>query len=138
MFSGFLPFFFKLARANCKPFVCLLSCPYCSPLFVILYFDVQAVIKMDDGGTFYIKNIGKPSIFVNSKEVPCNKRISLISDSLLEVWSFNLFFLMQLCQEFPLHTNSSFGDKCQWCTKDPYPVQYYRYWLPFCYIAARL
>ncbi|KAG2640549.1 hypothetical protein PVAP13_2KG103500 [Panicum virgatum] len=30
----------------------------------------QAVIKMDDGGTFYIKNIGKPSIFVNSKEVP--------------------------------------------------------------------
>ena len=94
MFSGFLPFFFKLARANCKPFVCLLSCPYCSPLFVILYFDVQAVIKMDDGGTFYIKNIGKPSIFVNSKEVPCNKRISLISDSLLEVWSFILFFLM--------------------------------------------
>jgi len=54
----------------------------------------QAVIKMDDGGTFYIKNIGKPSIFVNSKEVPCNKRISLISDSLLEVWSFILFFLM--------------------------------------------
>jgi len=47
---------------------------------------------MDDGGTFYIKNIGKPSIFVNSKEVPCNKRISLISDSLLEISNMKFIF----------------------------------------------
>ncbi|RLM87717.1 uncharacterized protein C2845_PM04G04880 [Panicum miliaceum] len=52
----------------------------------------QAVIKMVDGGTFYIKNIGKCSIFVNSKEVPCNKRISLISDSLLEIRNMKFIF----------------------------------------------
>ncbi|CAN6180713.1 unnamed protein product [Urochloa humidicola] len=52
----------------------------------------QAVIKMDDSGSFYIKNIGKCSIFVNSKEVPCNKRISLISDSLLEIRNMKFIF----------------------------------------------
>ncbi|RCV09914.1 hypothetical protein SETIT_2G068400v2 [Setaria italica] len=52
----------------------------------------QAVIKMDDGGSFCIKNIGKCSIFVNSKEVPFNKRISLISDSLLEIRNMKFIF----------------------------------------------
>ncbi|KAM0863559.1 hypothetical protein ACQ4PT_044508 [Festuca glaucescens] len=48
----------------------------------------QAVIKMDEVGSFHIKNIGKYPIFVNSKEVPRNKRINLISDALLEVRPF--------------------------------------------------
>ncbi|XP_062187019.1 uncharacterized protein LOC133890590 isoform X2 [Phragmites australis] len=52
----------------------------------------QAVIKMDDSGSFYIKNTGKCSIFVNSKEVPCNKRINLISDSLLEIRNMKFIF----------------------------------------------
>ncbi|CAL5066656.1 unnamed protein product [Urochloa decumbens] len=52
----------------------------------------QAVIKMNDNGSFYVKNIGKCSIFVNSKEVPCNKRISLISDSLLEIRNMKFIF----------------------------------------------
>lgn len=57
---------------------------------------MQAVIKMDDDGSFYITNTGKCSIFVNSKEVPCSKRISLMSDSLIEVWPSNPFFLLIL------------------------------------------
>jgi hypothetical protein len=40
---------------------------------------------MDEVGSFHIKNIGKYPIFVNGKEVPCKKRINLISDALLEV-----------------------------------------------------
>lgn len=56
----------------------------------------QAVIKMDDGGSFYINNTGKFSIFVNSKEVPCSKRINLMSDSLIEVWPSNPFFVLTL------------------------------------------
>ncbi|KAL6647327.1 hypothetical protein ACP70R_014764 [Stipagrostis hirtigluma subsp. patula] len=52
----------------------------------------QAVIIMDDGGSFYIKNIGRCSIFVNSKEVPFNKRINLISDSLVEIRDMKFIF----------------------------------------------
>lgn len=52
----------------------------------------QAVIKMDEGGSFHIKNIGKFPIFVNSKEVPCNKRINLISDALLEIRGMKFIF----------------------------------------------
>ncbi|TVU41274.1 hypothetical protein EJB05_14777, partial [Eragrostis curvula] len=52
----------------------------------------QAVIKMDDGGSFYLENFGKSSIFVNSKEVPCNKRIQLISDSLIEIRNLKFIF----------------------------------------------
>ncbi|OEL22791.1 hypothetical protein BAE44_0016190, partial [Dichanthelium oligosanthes] len=44
----------------------------------------QAVIKMDEAGSFHIKNIGKCPIFVNSKEIPSCKRINLSSDSLIE------------------------------------------------------
>jgi len=39
MFSGFLPFFFKLARANCKP-----SCVYY--LALIAHFSLQFCILM--------------------------------------------------------------------------------------------
>jgi hypothetical protein len=85
---------------------------YAHLLFVILYFGVQAVIKMDDGGSFYIKNIGKCSIFVNSKEVPCNKRLSLMSDSLLEVWPSNSF----LCKEFPFAHVLFFNARVRECT----------------------
>jgi hypothetical protein len=62
----------------------LLMC-YLTLYLQFCIFDVQAVIKMDDGGSFYINNTGKFSIFVNSKEVPCSKRINLMSDSLIEV-----------------------------------------------------
>jgi hypothetical protein len=40
---------------------------------------------MDESGSFHIKNIGKCSLFVNSKEVPAKKRINLTSGSLIEV-----------------------------------------------------
>uniref|UniRef100_A0A0D9W088 FHA domain-containing protein n=1 Tax=Leersia perrieri TaxID=77586 RepID=A0A0D9W088_9ORYZ len=52
----------------------------------------QAVIKMDDAGSFHIKNIGKCSIFVNSKEVPSCKRINLSSDSLIEIKDMRFIF----------------------------------------------
>ncbi|KQK20493.1 uncharacterized protein LOC100821136 isoform X2 [Brachypodium distachyon] len=52
----------------------------------------QAVIKMDAGGSFHIKNIGRYPIFVNGKEVPCNKRINLISDALLEIRGMKFIF----------------------------------------------
>ncbi|KQK12651.2 uncharacterized protein LOC100838325 [Brachypodium distachyon] len=52
----------------------------------------QAVIKMDEAGSFHIKNIGKGSIFVNSKEVPCCKGINLSSDSLIEIKDMRLIF----------------------------------------------
>uniref|UniRef100_A0ACD5UM02 Uncharacterized protein n=1 Tax=Avena sativa TaxID=4498 RepID=A0ACD5UM02_AVESA len=52
----------------------------------------QAVIKMDEVGSFHIKNIGKYTIFVNGKEVPCNKRINLISDALLEIRGMKFIF----------------------------------------------
>ncbi|KAG8080982.1 hypothetical protein GUJ93_ZPchr0007g4119 [Zizania palustris] len=52
----------------------------------------QAIIKMDEGGSFHIKNIGKSPIFVNSKEVPCHKRINLISDALLQIRDMKFIF----------------------------------------------
>jgi hypothetical protein len=48
---------------------------------------------MDEAGSFHIKNIGKCSIFVNSKEVPSCKRIILSSDSLIEVLVFPVSFI---------------------------------------------
>ncbi|XP_078181019.1 forkhead-associated (FHA) domain-containing protein isoform X2 [Carex rostrata] len=55
----------------------------------------QAVIKMDESGSFHIKNIGKCPLFVNSKEVPAKKRINLTSNSLIEV-----FFSLPLFRSF--------------------------------------
>ncbi|KAJ1701151.1 hypothetical protein LUZ63_000930 [Rhynchospora breviuscula] len=52
----------------------------------------QAVIKMDESGSFHIKNIGKCSLFVNSKEVPAKKRITLNSGSLIEIRDLKFLF----------------------------------------------
>ncbi|KAL6893885.1 hypothetical protein ACP4OV_007983 [Aristida adscensionis] len=52
----------------------------------------QAVIKMDETGSFHIKNIGKYPIFVNSKEIPSCKRINLSSDSLIEIKDMRFIF----------------------------------------------
>lgn len=52
----------------------------------------QAVIKMDESGSFHIKNIGKCSLFVNSKEVPAKKRINLTSNSLIEIRDLRFIF----------------------------------------------
>ncbi|XP_072952109.1 uncharacterized protein [Typha angustifolia] len=52
----------------------------------------QAIIKMDQDGSFLIKNIGKCSIFVNSKEVPAKKRINLSSGSLIEIRDMQFIF----------------------------------------------
>ncbi|XP_062214297.1 uncharacterized protein LOC133915234 [Phragmites australis] len=52
----------------------------------------QAVIKMDEDGSFHIKNIGKCPIFVNSKEIPSCKRINLSSDSLIEIKDMRFIF----------------------------------------------
>ncbi|KAL5209931.1 hypothetical protein ABZP36_005554 [Zizania latifolia] len=52
----------------------------------------QAIIKMDEAGSFHIRNIGKCSIFVNSKEVPSCKRINISSDSLIEIKDMRFIF----------------------------------------------
>ncbi|RLM98003.1 uncharacterized protein C2845_PM06G03900 [Panicum miliaceum] len=52
----------------------------------------QAAIKMDEAGSFHIKNIGKCPIFVNSKEIPSCKRINLSSDSLIEIKDMRFIF----------------------------------------------
>ncbi|TVU44535.1 hypothetical protein EJB05_03980 [Eragrostis curvula] len=52
----------------------------------------QAVIKMDETGSFHIKNTGKYPIFVNSKEIPSCKRINLSSDSLIEIKDMRFIF----------------------------------------------
>ncbi|CAN6358908.1 unnamed protein product [Urochloa humidicola] len=52
----------------------------------------QAVIKMDEAGSFHIKNIGKCPIFVNSKEIPSCKRINLSSESLIEIKDMRFIF----------------------------------------------
>ncbi|XP_043709903.1 uncharacterized protein LOC122658836 isoform X2 [Telopea speciosissima] len=45
----------------------------------------QAMIKMDEDGSFYLKNLGKYPILVNSKEVATGQRLSLNSCCLIEV-----------------------------------------------------
>ncbi|XP_008796646.2 uncharacterized protein LOC103712048 [Phoenix dactylifera] len=52
----------------------------------------QAIIKMDDDGLFLLKNTGKCSIFVNSKEVAAKKRINLSSGSLIEIRDMRFIF----------------------------------------------
>ncbi|XP_051206896.1 uncharacterized protein [Lolium perenne] len=69
----------------------------------------QAVIKMDEVGSFHIKNIGKYPIFVNGKEVPRNKRINLISDALLEIRGMNFIFHVnpEAVRQHIIHTRRS-------------------------------
>ncbi|GMY28326.1 serine/threonine-protein phosphatase 6 regulatory subunit 1 [Fagus crenata] len=45
----------------------------------------QAIIKMDKGGSFYLKNLGKCPILVNNKEVGPGQSLSLISSCLIEI-----------------------------------------------------
>ncbi|XP_072951700.1 uncharacterized protein [Typha angustifolia] len=52
----------------------------------------QSIIKMDEGGSFLIKNIGKCSIFINGKEVPTKKCINLSSSSLIEIRDMRFIF----------------------------------------------
>lgn len=49
----------------------------------------QAIIKMDKGGSFYLKNLGKCSISVNNKEVGPGQSLSLIPSCLIEVGSLS-------------------------------------------------
>ncbi|KAF3440756.1 hypothetical protein FNV43_RR19042 [Rhamnella rubrinervis] len=44
----------------------------------------QALIKMEGDGSFFLKNIGKSSIFLNGKEVASGQLLSLCSNSLIE------------------------------------------------------
>nr|KYP44845.1 Microspherule protein 1 [Cajanus cajan] len=52
----------------------------------------QAIIKMDKDGSFYIKNFGKSSILVNSKEVLTGQSQKLHSNYLIEVRGMPLIF----------------------------------------------
>ncbi|RDX60413.1 Microspherule protein 1, partial [Mucuna pruriens] len=52
----------------------------------------QAIIKMDKDGSFYIKNFGKSSILVNSKEVHTGQSQRLHSNYLIEVRGMPLIF----------------------------------------------
>ena len=45
----------------------------------------QALIKMEENGSFFLKNIGKSSIFLNGKEVATGHRVCLSSSCLIEV-----------------------------------------------------
>uniref|UniRef100_A0A5B6ZNQ9 FHA domain-containing protein n=1 Tax=Davidia involucrata TaxID=16924 RepID=A0A5B6ZNQ9_DAVIN len=45
----------------------------------------QAIIKMDKGGSFHLKNLGKCSIFVNNKEVTPKQSLRLASSCLIEI-----------------------------------------------------
>ncbi|RZC44718.1 hypothetical protein C5167_037663, partial [Papaver somniferum] len=44
----------------------------------------QATIKMDENGSFYMKNLGKCSVLVNSKELKTGQRVKLSSNCLIE------------------------------------------------------
>ncbi|KAJ4962455.1 hypothetical protein NE237_022394 [Protea cynaroides] len=52
----------------------------------------QAMIKMDEDGSFYLKNLGKCPIFVNSKEVATGQRLSLNSCCLIEIRGMRFMF----------------------------------------------
>ncbi|KAL9312543.1 hypothetical protein ACSQ67_017995 [Phaseolus vulgaris] len=52
----------------------------------------QAIIKMDKEGSFYIKNFGKSSILVNSKEVQTGQSQRLHTNYLIEVRGIPLIF----------------------------------------------
>ncbi|KAG6495045.1 uncharacterized protein LOC121992053 isoform X1 [Zingiber officinale] len=52
----------------------------------------QAIFKMEEDGSIFLKNIGKCPIFVNSKEVATKKRILLDSSSLIEIRDFTFMF----------------------------------------------
>ncbi|KAF3446390.1 hypothetical protein FNV43_RR11569 [Rhamnella rubrinervis] len=45
----------------------------------------QATIKLDKGGVFYLKNLGKSAVSMNGKEVVSGQSVSLNSNCLLEI-----------------------------------------------------
>ncbi|KAK0577431.1 hypothetical protein LWI29_032896 [Acer saccharum] len=58
----------------------------------------QAIINIDEGGCFHIKNLGKSSISVNNKEVPSGQSLSLTSSCLIELRGMPFMFEMnQTC-----------------------------------------
>ncbi|XP_011623098.1 uncharacterized protein LOC18433642 isoform X1 [Amborella trichopoda] len=52
----------------------------------------QAVIKMEEDGNFYLKNTGKYSIVVNSKEVASGQRFNLSPSCLIEIRGMRFIF----------------------------------------------
>ncbi|XP_059439322.1 uncharacterized protein LOC132171924 isoform X1 [Corylus avellana] len=54
----------------------------------------QALIKMEQDGSFFLKNLGKSSIFLNGKEVARGQRLSLNSGSLIEIREMAFVFEM--------------------------------------------
>ncbi|KAG2692682.1 hypothetical protein I3760_08G063600 [Carya illinoinensis] len=54
----------------------------------------QAIIKMDNGGSFYLTNLGKCSISVNNKEVGPGQSLSLICSCLIEIRGMPFIFEM--------------------------------------------
>lgn len=60
---------------------------------------MQAIINMEEDGSFYLKNLGKRSISVNKKEVATGQRFRLTSCCLIEV-----------CQLFVLSQHVEYGD----------------------------
>ncbi|KAF8377886.1 hypothetical protein HHK36_031274 [Tetracentron sinense] len=54
----------------------------------------QAIIKMDEDGSFYLRNLGKCSVFVNNKEVATGQRLGLSSSCLIEIRAMRFMFEM--------------------------------------------
>lgn len=52
----------------------------------------QALIKMEEDGSFHLKNLGKNSMFINGKEVVKGQRIGLSSCSLIEIREMSFIF----------------------------------------------
>ncbi|MCL7023607.1 hypothetical protein MKW94_011131 [Papaver nudicaule] len=52
----------------------------------------QATIKMDENGSFYMKNLGKCPVLVNSKELKTGQRIKLTSNCLIEISGMQFLF----------------------------------------------
>ncbi|KAI3973938.1 hypothetical protein MKX01_030514 [Papaver californicum] len=52
----------------------------------------QAIIKMEKDGSFYLKNLGKCSIIVNSTELPGGHRLKLSSSCLIEIRDMKFLF----------------------------------------------
>ena len=76
---------------HCSPLLCtlpyemIISCFAKSASF-LLYYTFCTIMKMDEAGSFHVKNIGKCPVFVNTPcVIPIYKCINLSSDLLIEV-----------------------------------------------------
>ncbi|KAM1529178.1 hypothetical protein ACFX1Z_018417 [Malus domestica] len=52
----------------------------------------QALIKMEGDGSFYLKNLGKSSIYLNGEEVATGQLVSLSSSNLIEIREMYFIF----------------------------------------------